>query len=192
MISKEEQLNIYVISGPSGVGKDTLMDLIFEKYNQDLHIAVTATTRQPRSSEKNGINHYFKSETEFKDLINEKLLIEWAKVYDNFYGVPYSEIIDNLKIQKKVLLRVDVQGAKRLKKIIPESNFIFISPESENDLRLRLEKRHENSTVEIEKRIIESKKEVKEADWFDYIVINYPDKIEKAVDELTLLLGLKK
>ena len=192
MISKEEQLNIYVISGPSGVGKDTLMDLIFEKYNQDLHIAVTATTRQPRTSEKNGINHYFKSETEFKDLINEKLLIEWAKVYDNFYGVPYSEIIDNLKIQKKVLLRVDVQGAKRLKKIIPKSNFIFISPESENDLRLRLEKRHENSAVEIEKRIIESKKEVKEADWFDYIVINYPDKIEKAVDELTLLLGLKK
>ena len=192
MISEEEQLNIYVISGPSGVGKDTLMDLIFEKYNKDLHIAVTATTRQPRTNEKNGINHYFKSETEFKDLINEKLLIEWAKVYDNFYGVPYSEIIDNLKIQKKVLLRVDVQGAKRLKKIIPKSNFIFISPESENDLRLRLEKRHENSTIEIEKRIIESKKEVKEADWFDYIVINYPDKIEKAVDELTLLLGLKK
>ena len=192
MISKEEQLNIYVISGPSGVGKDTLMDLIFEKYNQDLHIAVTATTRQPRTKEKNGINHYFKSETEFKDLINEKLLIEWAKVYDNYYGVPYSEIIDNLKIQKKVLLRVDVQGAKRLKKIIPKSNFIFISPESENDLRLRLEKRHENSAVEIEKRIIESKKEVKEADWFDYIVINYPDKIEKAVDELTFLLGLKK
>tara|TARA_B100000242_G_scaffold196151_1_gene141667 strand:+ start:335 stop:913 length:579 start_codon:yes stop_codon:yes gene_type:complete len=192
LISKEEQLNIYVISGPSGVGKDTLMDLIFEKYNQDLHIAITATTRQPRTNEINGINHYFKSEIEFKDLINEKLLIEWAKVYDNYYGVPYSEIIDNLKIQKKVLLRVDVQGAKRLKKIIPKSNFIFISPESENDLRLRLEKRHENSAVEIEKRIIESKKEVKEADWFDYIVINYPDKIEKAVDELTLLLGLKK
>ena len=192
MISKEEQLNIYVISGPSGVGKDTLMDLIFEKYNQDVHIAITATTRKPRTNEKNGINHFFKSENEFKNLINENLLIEWAKVYDNFYGVPYSEIIDNLKIQKKVLLRVDVQGAKRLKKIIPKSNFIFISPESENDLRLRLEKRHENSAVEIEKRIIESKKEVKEADWFDYIVINYPDKIEKAVDELTLLLGLKK
>ena len=192
MISKEEQLNIYVISGPSGVGKDTLMDLMFEKYNQDLHIAITATTRKPRTNEKNGINHFFKSETEFKELINEKLLIEWAKVYDNFYGVPYTEIIDNLKIQKKVLLRVDVQGAKRLKKIIPKSNFIFISPESENDLRLRLEKRHENSPVEIDKRINESKKEVKEADWFDYIVINYPDKIEKAVDELTLLLGLKK
>ena len=80
------------------------MDLIFEKYNQDLHIAITATTRQPRTNEKNGINHYFKSETEFKDLINEKLLIEWAKVYDNFYGVPYSEIIDNLKVGCKGII----------------------------------------------------------------------------------------
>ena len=170
MISKEQQLNIFIISGPSGVGKDTLMDLIFEKYNQNIHIAITATTRQPRSNEKNGVNHFFKSEAEFKTLINKKQLIEWARVYDNFYGVPYSEIINNLEIGKKVLLRVDVQGAKRLKKIIPESNFIFISPESENDLRLRLEKRHENSPLEIEKRITESKKEVKEADWFDYIV----------------------
>ena len=192
MISKEQQLNIFIISGPSGVGKDTLMDLIFEKYNQNIHIAITATTRQPRSNEKNGVSHFFKSEAEFKTLINKKQLIEWARVYDNFYGVPYSEIINNLEIGKKVLLRVDVQGAKRLKKIIPESNFIFISPESENDLRLRLEKRHENSPLEIEKRITESKKEVKEADWFDYIVINYPDKIDKAVEELTLLLGLMK
>ena len=192
MISKEQQLNIFIISGPSGVGKDTLMDLIFEKYNQNIHIAITATTRQPRSNEKNGVNHFFKSEAEFKTLINKKQLIEWARVYDNFYGVPYSEIINNLEIGKKVLLRVDVQGAKRLKKIIPESNFIFISPESENDLRLRLEKRHENSPLEIENRITESKKEVKEADWFDYIVINYPDKIHKAVEELTLLLGLMK
>ena len=140
MISSEKQLNIFVISGPSGVGKDTLMDLIYEKYKQSVHIAITATTRKPRSNEKDGVNHFFKNENEFNDLISKKLLIEWAKVYDNFYGVPYSEIIDNLKIGKKVLLRVDVQGAKRLKNIIPNSNFIFISPESENDLRLRLKK----------------------------------------------------
>ena len=192
MISSDKQLNIFVISGPSGVGKDTLMDLIYEKYKQSVHIAITATTRKPRSNEKDGVNHFFKNENEFNDLISNKLLIEWAKVYDNFYGVPYSEIIDNLKIGKKVLLRVDVQGAKRLKNIIPNSNFIFISPKSENDLRLRLKKRHENSSAEIENRINESRKEVKEADWFDYIVINYPDKIEKAVEELTLLLGLVK
>tara|TARA_Y100001936_G_scaffold59335_1_gene58540 strand:- start:2683 stop:3261 length:579 start_codon:yes stop_codon:yes gene_type:complete len=192
LISKEQQFNIFIISGPSGVGKDTLMDIVYEKFFQEVHIAITATTRKPRSNEQNGVNHYFHNENEFKNLINNKLLIEWAKVYDNYYGVPYSEITDNLKIGKKVLLRVDVQGAKRLKKIIPDSKFIFISPESENDLRLRLEKRHENSLPDIENRIIESRKELKEADWFDYIVINYPDMIDNAVKELSELLGLKK
>ena len=168
------------------------MDIVYEKFFQKVHIAITATTRKPRSNEQNGVNHYFHNENEFKNLINNKLLIEWAKVYDNYYGVPYSEITDNLKIGKKVLLRVDVQGAKRLKKIIPDSKFIFISPESENDLRSRLEKRHENSLPDIENRIIESRKELKEADWFDYIVINYPDMIDNAVKELSELLGLKK
>ena len=192
MIKINNQNNVYIISGPSGVGKDTLIDLISKKYRNKVHIAITATTRNPRSNEKDGINHYFYNEDKFKMLIKNNSLIEWAKVYDNYYGVPYTEIINNLEKEKKVLLRVDVQGARRLKKILPLAKFIFISPESEIDLRLRLKKRHENSFDEIEKRINESKNEIKEADWFDFIVINYPDKIEKAVDELSLMLGLIK
>ena len=192
MIEKDKQSNIFIISGPSGVGKDTLMDIVANNHPDMVHIAITATTRKPRTNESNGINHYFYNETEFKNLINQNLLIEWAKVYDNFYGVPYSEITNNLNIGKKVLLRVDVQGANRLKKIIPHSKFIFINPESEDDLMLRLKKRHENSDVDIQNRIKESRKEIKEADWFDYIVVNYPDKIDKAVEELTILLGLIK
>ena len=192
MIEKDKQSNIFIISGPSGVGKDTLMDIVANNHPDTVHIAITATTRKPRTNESNGINHYFYNETEFKNLINQNLLIEWAKVYDNFYGVPYSEITNNLNLDKKILLRVDVQGAKRLKKIIPHSIFIFINPESEDDLMLRLKKRHENSDVDIQNRIKESRKEIKEADWFDYIVVNYPDKIDKAVEELTILLGLIK
>ena len=192
MIEKDKQSNIFIISGPSGVGKDTLMDIVANNHPDTVHIAITATTRKPRTNESDGINHYFYNENEFKNLINQNLLIEWAKVYDNFYGVPYSEITNNLNIGKKVLLRVDVQGANRLKKIIPNSKFIFINPESEDDLMLRLKKRHENSDVDIQNRIKESRKEIKEADWFDYIVVNYPDKIDKAVEELTILLGLIK
>ena len=192
MIEKDKQSNIFIISGPSGVGKDTLMDIVANNHPDTVHIAITATTRKPRTNELNGINHYFYNETEFKNLINQNLLIEWAKVYDNFYGVPYCEITNNLNLDKKVLLRVDVQGAKRLKKIIPHSIFIFINPESEYDLMLRLKKRHENSDVDIQNRIKESRKEIKDADWFDYIVVNYPDKIDKAVEELTILLGLIK
>ena len=192
MIEKDKQSNIFIISGPSGVGKDTLMDIVANNHPDTVHIAITATTRKPRTNESDGINHYFYNETEFKKLINQNLLIEWAKVYDNFYGVPYCEITNNLNLGKKVLLRVDVQGANRLKKIIPQSKFIFINPESEDDLMLRLKKRHQNSDVDIQNRIKESRKEIKEADWFDYIVVNYPDKIDKAVEELTILLGLIK
>ena len=192
MIEKDKQSNIFIISGPSGVGKDTLMDIVAENNSELVHVAITATTRKPRSKETNGINHYFYNEIDFKNLIDQNLLIEWAKVYDNFYGVPYSEITENLNNGKKVLLRVDVQGAKRLKNIIPHSKFIFINAESEDDLMLRLKKRHENSDTDIQNRIKASRKEIKESDWFDYIVINYPDKIDKAVEELTILLGLFK
>ena len=192
MVKINNQKNIYVISGPSGVGKDTLMDILYDKYKDTLHIAITATTRKPRSNELNGVNHFFYNKEEFKELIENDSLIEWAIVYDNYYGVPYTEITTNLKKGKKVLLRVDVQGAKRLKKTLPYANFIFISPESEMDLRLRLEKRHENSNKEIDIRIFESRNEAKEADWFDYIVINYPNKIKNAVNELSLLIGLNK
>ena len=192
MIEKDKQSNIFIISGPSGVGKDTLMDIVAENNSDIVHIAITATTRKPRSNETNGINHYFYNEIDFKNLIDQNLLIEWAKVYENFYGVPYSEITENLNIGKKVLLRVDVQGAKRLKNIIPHSKFIFINTESEDDLILRLKKRHENSDTDIQNRINQSKSEINEADWFDYIVINYPDKIDKAVEELNILLGLLK
>ena len=192
MIEKNKQSNIFIISGPSGVGKDTLMDIVATNNNKQVHIAITATTRKPRTNEENGINHYFYNEMEFNNLIDRNLLIEWAKVYDNFYGVPYTEITENLNIGKKVLIRVDVQGAKRLKNIIPHSKFIFINAESEDDLMLRLKKRHENSDTDIQNRIKASRKEIKESDWFDYIVINYPDKIDKAVEELTILLGLFK
>ena len=101
MIEKDKQSNIFIISGPSGVGKDTLMDIVAENNSDIVHIAITATTRKPRSNETNGINHYFYNEIDFKNLIDQNLLIEWAKVYDNFYGVPYNEITENLNIGKR-------------------------------------------------------------------------------------------
>ena len=182
---------IFLISGPSGVGKDTIIAELRKIYF-DFHFVVTAVTRKKRSDEKEGVNHFFISPNKFKSMIENNQLIEWSKVYDNFYGVPKSQIETPISQGKSVFIRVDVQGAKRLKNIIPHSKFIFINAESDNDLLLRLKKRHENSDTDIQKRINQSKSEIKEADWFDYIVINYPDKIDKAVEELTILLGLLK
>ncbi|MEC7921137.1 MAG: guanylate kinase [Chloroflexota bacterium] len=190
MIDKHQQKNIIVISGPSGVGKDTLMDIINNKYLEKVHIAITATTRKPRSNEKNGVNHYFLDSNKFDQMIQNNELIEWAQVYENFYGVPHTEIINNLSKNKKVLIRVDVQGARRLKKVIEFATFIFISPESKKDLEKRLELRHENSEEDIRKRLNEAESEINEADWFDYIVVNYPNQTHNAVSELTEIIGL--
>ena len=190
MIDKNQQKNIIVISGPSGVGKDTLMEIIEKRNPEKIHIAITATTRKPRSNERNGINHFFVNKVKFNQMINNDELIEWAKVYENLYGVPNSEITNNLEKNNKVLIRVDVQGAKRLKEILNHSVFIFISPESKKDLKNRLTLRHENSGIDIENRLMESEKEISEADWFDFIVVNYPNQVEKAVLELSNIIGL--
>ncbi len=190
MIDKNQQKNIIVISGPSGVGKDTLMEIIGKKYPGKIHIAITATSREPRSNEENGVNHFFVNEDKFNQMIDNDELIEWAKVYENLYGVPKSEITNNVSNNIKVLIRVDVQGARRLKEILKGSLFIFISPESKKDLKKRLILRHENSEFDIEKRLMEAEAEISEADWFDFIVVNYTDQTEKAVLELSNIIGL--
>jgi len=190
LIDKNQQQNIIVISGPSGVGKDTLMEIIKKKYPEKIHLAITATTREPRSNEENGINHFFVNKDKFNQMIDNEELIEWAKVYENLYGVPKTEITNSASKNIKVLIRVDVQGARRLKEILKDSVFIFISPESNKDLKKRLILRHENSEDDIEKRLMEAEVEIGEADWFDFIVVNYPNQTEKAVLELSNIIGL--
>jgi len=185
-----QQKNIIVISGPSGVGKDTLMHVLAQKYPDKIHIAITATTRKPRSNEINKVHHYFYNINEFNKLINNNELIEWAKVYDNYYGVPKLEIENNILKGKKVLIRVDIQGAKRLKSLIPSSLFIFIAPESKKDLKNRLLLRHENSIKDINQRLFEADSEITEADWFDFTVVNYSDQIDRSVLELSDMIGL--
>ena len=186
MFDKNIQENIFVISGPSGVGKDTIMEEI-SLNNSKIHIAITATTRPPRSNEANGINHFFYTTSDFKKLINNNNLLEWAFVYNNYYGVPKSEIYDHPN--DKIFIRVDVQGAKRLKEILPYSTFIFIMPESHSDLKHRLQLRHENSDDDIKKRLIESKIEINEKEWFDYIIVNKSGELTTSVNILNKLLG---
>ena len=126
-----------MISGPSGVGKDTLMEIIEKRNPEKIHIAITATTRKPRSNEINGINHFFVNKDKFNQMINNDELIEWAKVYENLYGVPKSEITNNLEKNNKVLIRVDVQGAERIRQIYEDSLQIFILPPNINILTKR-------------------------------------------------------
>tara|TARA_B100000959_G_C14983071_1_gene624353 strand:+ start:1423 stop:1998 length:576 start_codon:yes stop_codon:yes gene_type:complete len=175
--------NIYVISGPSAVGKDTIIENL-QKLDNNFHFVVTATTRKPRKTEKDGINHFFYSKKTFNKLIQNDELIEWAKVYKNYYGVPKSQIFEPLKNNIDVLLRVDVQGAKRIKELIPGVVLIFIKPEKIESLRKRLIKRGVNTTTEMTTRLKTAEKEIQTSDFFDFIVVNKDGDLQYAVNKV--------
>ena len=190
MIEKNKA-NIYVISGPSAVGKDTIIENL-QKLDNNFHFVVTATTRKPRKNEKEGKNHFFYSEKTFKKLIQNNDLIEWAKVYKNYYGVPKSQIFEPLKNNKDVLLRVDVQGAKRIKELIPDVVLIFIKPEKTESLRKRLIERGVNTTTEMSTRLKTAEREIQTSNFFDFIIVNKDGDLQYAVKKvLDIIKGIK-
>ena len=190
MIEKNKA-NIYVISGPSAVGKDTIIENL-QKLDNNFHFVVTATTRKPRKNEKEGKNHFFYSEKTFKKLIQNNDLIEWAKVYKNYYGVPKSQIFEPLKNNKDVLLRVDVQGAKRIKELIPDVVLIFIKPEKTESLRKRLIERGVNTTTEMSTRLKTAEREIQTSNFFDFIIVNKDGNLQYAVKKvLDIIKGIK-
>ena len=188
---KRNTSNIYVISGPSAVGKDTIIENL-QKEDNNFHFVVTATTRMPRKNEKEGINHFFYSKETFNKLIKNNDLIEWAKVYKNYYGVPKSQVFEPLKNNKNVLLRVDVQGAKRIKELIPDVVLIFIKPEKTESLRKRLIERGVNTTTEMNTRLKTAEREIQTSNFFDFIIVNKDGDLPYAVKKvLNIIKGIK-
>ena len=188
---KRNTSNIYVISGPSAVGKDTIIENL-QKEDNNFHFVVTATTRRPRKNEKEGINHFFYSKETFNKLIKNNDLIEWAKVYKNYYGVPKSQVFEPLKNNKNVLLRVDVQGAKRIKELIPDVVLIFIKPEKTESLRKRLIQRGVNTTTEMNTRLKTAEREIQTSNFFDFIIVNKDGDLPYAVKKvLNIIKGIK-
>ena len=174
---------IVVISGPSGVGKDTLLEQMSD-LGFDYHFTVTATTRKPRPREEDGVNHHFVSRDRFLEMVDDAELLEWARVFGNFYGVPKEQVRQALASGRHVLIRVDVQGARRLRAIVPEAVFIFVAPPSTESLRVRLKARGVNSAEEMETRIRAADVEIRESSMFDHVVVNEDDKQHEAVAQV--------
>ena len=172
---------VVVISGPSGVGKDVMIDRMIEADQIGFHFTVTATTRAPRPGEQDGVNHHFLTNDEFMNMIASDKLLEWAQVYDNYYGVPKEQVRDALAEGCHVIMRVDVQGAKRLRELIPEALLIFIIPPSLKVLRRHLEKRGVDSETEMKKRLSAAAEEIGNSDLFDYTVMNEEDRLDDTV-----------
>lgn len=178
---------VIVISGPSGVGKDTIAQLVME-HEDSFHFVVTATTRGPRENEVPGKDYIFLSHDEFAELIEKDELLEYAVVYNDYKGVPKQQIRDALKSGRDVIMRVDVQGAETIRKIFPGAVFIFLAAESEEALIRRLKVRKSETAEGLNLRIATARQEMKRAREFDYCVVNEENKQEEAVHQIMCIV----
>ena len=180
---------LVVVSGPSGVGKDTLLERLANlNHDMKFHFVVTATTRKPREGERDGVNHHFLDRTEFERMIAAGELLEYANVYGNYYGVPRSQVRTALAQGKHVLLRVDVQGAERLRSVAPDAVFVFVLPPSLETLEARLLARGKDSPESIKTRLAAARSEIAQSDRFDYRIVNGDGALDESVRELVEII----
>ena len=178
---------LVVISGPSGVGKDSVVQRMQARGTQ-FYFVVTATSRPPRPGEVHGEDYYFVSEATFQQMIKDDALIEHALVYGQYKGIPKQQVRDALISGMDVVMRLDVQGAATVKKLIPGAILIFLSASSEEELISRLLKRKSDSPDQIQQRIITAKKEMEQLVHFDYVVINRDCQLDAAVDDILCII----
>lgn len=180
---------LLVFSGPSGAGKGTICKAL-QNENPALRLSVSATTRSPRSGEVEGVHYFFLKKEDFRKMIEDGQLLEWAEVYGNYYGTPLRYVRETLDGGNDIILEIDIQGAFQVKEKLPEAVLIFIAPPSKSDLELRLLSRGADSPEEIEKRLECAAGEMKLASRYDYIIIN--DEIRRTVDKAMAIITAEK
>ncbi len=173
---------LYVISGPSGVGKGTLVSKLLE-LRDDVALSVSATTRSPRPGEVDGKNYFFLTKEKFKDLIDADGFIEWAEYASNFYGTPLDFVEEQLAAGKNVILEIEVQGAFQVKEKLPDATLIFIEPPSMDELERRIIGRGTESEDVIESRMRTARVEMERKMEYDITVMN--DDVDSAVARLS-------
>ena len=172
---------LVVVSGFSGAGKGTLMKRLMEKYD-NYALSVSATTRAPRPGEEHGREYFFHTKKEFEELILEDALIEYAQYVDNYYGTPKAYVEKQLNMGKDVILEIEIQGALKVKKKMPNTLLLFVTPPNAEELKHRLVNRGTESLEVIESRLSRASEEAKGMSEYDYILIN--DVIEECVDNM--------
>jgi len=173
-----------VISGPSGVGKDTVARKVIDRRPEEFYFVVTAATRKPRTDEVHGRDYFFVSDNEFARMIDDDELLEYAIVYHQYKGIPKQHIRDALNSGRNVIMRVDVQGAATVRKLIPNVITVFLHTPSEEDLVKRLTERETETSEGLSLRIATARKEMERMSEFDYCVINADNELDKAVSHI--------
>ena len=185
MNQKKERGQLIVLSGPSGVGKSTVIAELFAQ-RSNIYFSVSYTTRQPRVGEQDGVNYNFVDRAEFERMIADDELLEYAEYVDNYYGTSMKLIQEKLDAGIDVLLDIEVQGAAKVRARCPDALFIFIIPPSFEDLSRRLHRRNTDSEEVIAGRLAKARQEFREIPKYDYLVIN--DKVANAVHEIEAIL----
>ena len=178
---------LIVISGPSGVGKDTVLQRMKER-GLPFHFVVTATTRPKRPNEVHGRDYIFVSKDEFAGMIEADELIEYAIVYNDYKGIPKQQVREALSSGKDVVLRIDVQGAETIRKLAPEALLIFLTTETEEELVRRLETRKTETADELKLRIATARKELQRIAAFDYVILNNDFHLDSTVDSIRAII----
>jgi len=182
---------LVVLSGPSGAGKDTVLNRM-KQLGFPFHYVVTATTRPRRAGENNGVDYYFCSEAEFQEMMQQGELLEWAKVYGHWYGVPKQQVKQALEKRKDVIVKVDVQGAATIKNLLPGTVLIFLAPPSIKEYEERLRQRRTESESELKLRIEKVSEEMRSLPLFDYVVVNRQGELESTVSQIGAIITAEK
>lgn len=188
---KPPQPLLVVISGPSGVGKDSVL-MRMRELGCPFHFVVTANSRPQRPGEIDGVDYHFVTAERFREMIDNDELLEWAEVYGQYKGIPKSEIRQAMASGRDVILRINVDGAATIKRLAPEAVFIFLAPASLDELRHRLMLRRTESPEEVERRLAMVADELAQLPNFDYVVINHADRLDEAVGQIRAIISAEK
>lgn len=190
MLKQKKTGQIIVISAPSGAGKGTVIGKLLERDNKSRWLSVSATSRKPREGEKEGVNYYYLTEDDFKEKIDDNFFLEYTNYAGNYYGTPKKYIKEKIDQGIDVILEIEIEGASNIKKLLPESIFIFIMPPSIKTLVKRLKKRNTDSNDKLMERFHKTYKEINEVTKYNYVVIN--DDLEETVDKVASIIKAEK
>ena len=176
-----------IISGPSGVGKDSVVKLLIRR-DPSLHFIVTMASRSPRPGEVDGVDYFFVSKEKFEKMVSEDEFIEYAVVYEEYKGVPKQQVRAALKSGNDMILRLDVQGAARFRSLFPQAILIFLVPENDQAWLEQLQSRKSETPETLKVRIRTAREELECIDQFDYIVVNAHNQLDKTVDDILAII----
>ena len=186
-IKKQKQPLLIVISGPSGVGKDTVLQRMKE-LQLPFNFVVTATSRPKREGEIEGVDYFFVSPDEFLGMIDRDELLEHALVYDEYKGIPRHQVREAFASGRDVVMRIDVQGAETIRQLYPEALLIFLSTQTEKELIARLKERRTESEEKLQLRINTAREELHKVELFDYYVVNADGQLDATVDAIVAII----